>query len=177
MRFQKAISNKQKAISKKDSETYHLSLITYHFKVKHAFTLIELLIVISIIGILITIGIFSFDNARQKGRDLRRKQDLGAIKSALILYYQDNKKFPATVSELMPTYINQLPQDSLQQAAGNDCAKTHVYCYVLNTDGTFVLWAQLENSKDQQIIGKASATCSSKPPSPHFNYCLSSPSL
>src|SRR3989344_7036318 len=121
---------------------------------RSAFTLIELLVVMSLIGILVAITTISFDNARQKSRDSRRKQDLQAIKSALILYYQDNKKFPATVSELMPTYTKQLPQDPLQQAAGNDCAKTNVYCYFLNADGTFVLWAQLENSKNQEIFNK-----------------------
>ena len=61
---------------------------------RSAFTLIELLVVMSLIGILVAITTISFDNARQKGRDGARKQDLQAIKTALVLYYQDFRQFP-----------------------------------------------------------------------------------
>src|SRR3989344_3465875 len=58
------------------------------------FTLIELLVAITIISTLVSIGTFAFNNALDKGRDSRRKSDLAAIKSDLILYYQDNDFYP-----------------------------------------------------------------------------------
>jgi len=191
MPLPKAISNKQKAKSKKDLKTYHLSLITYHFKVNLGFTLIELLVVISLIGILVAIATFSFNNLRQKGRDGARKQDLNSLKTSLILYYQDNKTFPGNpgtyasdnsnswITGLTQTYIVKLPQDPIgTNTTSGDCtAKTHIYCYQIAADGSFVLWAQLENVNDRETLGKPESPCNLSPPSPVFNYCLKSPSL
>lgn len=58
------------------------------------FTIIELLVVISIIGLLSAIASFALANARAQARDNRRIQDLQQIKTALELYFKDNKKYP-----------------------------------------------------------------------------------
>src|SRR3989344_8734720 len=123
----------QSAKSKK--LTNHYALITNHSKVKRGFTLVELLVVITIIGVLLGGTTFVFNNARQKGRDTERKQDLHSISGALALYYQDNKQYPpldlgntqtdfisgdipvgATdwIPDLVPTYIKKLPIDPKQ---------------------------------------------------------------
>src|SRR3990167_5145014 len=64
------------------------------WKIRPAFTLIEILVVITIIGILTSIGTVAYNNTLDKGRDSRRKQDLASIKSALTLYFEDNGKYP-----------------------------------------------------------------------------------
>ena len=51
------------------------------------FTLMELLVVISIISILVTIGLSSFSTAQKKGRDVRRKGDLSSLSNALEQFY------------------------------------------------------------------------------------------
>lgn len=51
--------------------------------------MIELLVVITIIGVLVTIAIASFQTAQAKARDSRRKTDLDAFKKALELYKGD----------------------------------------------------------------------------------------
>src|SRR3990167_11133348 len=99
-------------------------------EIKRGFTLIELLVVISIIGILVGFGTVAFDNALEKGRDTKRKNDLTAVKTALELYFYDHHQYPAPagggsssdstqdtnwITELVSgNYINQLPVDPTQ---------------------------------------------------------------
>lgn len=61
-----------------------------------AFTLIELLIVIAIIGILVAIVMSALNSARIKARDAIRKQDIKTIQTALQAYYMENGKYPVT---------------------------------------------------------------------------------
>lgn len=65
---------------------------------KKGFTLIELLVVISILSILVGLGTSTWLVAQQKGRDDRRKGDITQIKSALQLYFEQNKSFPPPAS-------------------------------------------------------------------------------
>jgi prepilin-type N-terminal cleavage/methylation domain-containing protein len=58
------------------------------------FTLVELLVVISIIGILSTFAMVSLNVARVKARDALRKGDMTQIRTALNLYYDDNNQYP-----------------------------------------------------------------------------------
>ncbi|PIP15252.1 hypothetical protein COX47_00635, partial [Candidatus Roizmanbacteria bacterium CG23_combo_of_CG06-09_8_20_14_all_35_49] len=56
---------------------------------RKAFTLIELLLVIIILGVLATLIIGNFFTSLKKGRDARRKGDLEQIQRALEMYYED----------------------------------------------------------------------------------------
>lgn len=66
-------------------------------KVSHkhqlGFTLLELLVVISIIGILIAVGTAAFTTAQKKGRDARRVSDMKAIQSAYEQYFAENNTY------------------------------------------------------------------------------------
>ncbi|KKQ58329.1 MAG: fimbrial protein pilin [Parcubacteria group bacterium GW2011_GWC1_38_17] len=53
------------------------------------FTLLELLVVISIIGLLASIALVSLDSARKKTRDTQRLSDMAGIQKALRLYYEN----------------------------------------------------------------------------------------
>jgi len=64
-------------------------------KSKKGFTLIELLVVIAIIGLLSTIVMVFYGNAREKARDSRRLADLKQMQTALELYYTDEGDYPA----------------------------------------------------------------------------------
>lgn len=63
---------------------------------KKGFTLVELLVAISIIAILSAIGMIVFGNVQMQARDSKRKQDLRAISTALEIYYNKNGKYPNT---------------------------------------------------------------------------------
>jgi len=62
-----------------------------------AFTLFELLVSISIIGILTAIASVSYGAAQKKARDSRRIEDLNGIQKAAEMYYsQKNYVYPST---------------------------------------------------------------------------------
>jgi prepilin-type N-terminal cleavage/methylation domain-containing protein len=60
------------------------------FKSKKGFTLIELMIVVAIIGILAAVAIPRFSDMLEKAREGATKGNVGAIKSAISIYYGDN---------------------------------------------------------------------------------------
>ena len=59
------------------------------------FTIIEVLVVISIIGILVAILVLSFDAARKHSRDSARKASLKQLQLAIETYRAQNGKYPA----------------------------------------------------------------------------------
>ena len=63
-------------------------------KAKNGFSLIELLVVISIIGVLSAVLVMNFVGARERSRDSQKIQNLNSLKEALRLYYNDNQTYP-----------------------------------------------------------------------------------
>lgn len=129
------------------------------------FTFIELLIVISLLTILATIGISSYSGIQLSARDNRRKADVQLIRGALEHYRENNNAYPtpATASGGLtfgsgalsdPTgniYVQTVPQDP--QPA------TRKYFYTLN-GADYTLASQLE--------GTSSCTVA---PTPGTNSC------
>ena len=66
-------------------------------KRKNGFTLFELLVSISIVGILSALAIVSFSSAQKKGRDSRRIQDMSLLQKAAEQYYMlAGSNYPTT---------------------------------------------------------------------------------
>jgi len=63
-------------------------------KLLKGFTLIELIVVISIIGILTTLVIVNYSSTKAKARDSKRKQDIATYQSALEAYFDDYDVYP-----------------------------------------------------------------------------------
>jgi prepilin-type N-terminal cleavage/methylation domain-containing protein len=115
-------------------------------KRKKGFTLIEMLIVITIIALLASLILVGMGGARQKARDARRIADLHNVQNALELYFSQNGRYPASSdwNTLVTTLtgagigVSQVPKDPLNNT-------TYYYRYGADTNGTdYVLGAQLE---------------------------------
>ncbi len=80
---------------------------------------------------------------------------------------------PVSGSSPEPSLPGGVQPPGISTTCGN---KKHVYCYVVPPDRTnFILWAQLENSSDQDTILHSTSACSNiTPPSPDYNYCIRS---
>ena len=77
------------------------------------FTLIEILIVVSIIGVLSSLTLLGLGSFRASGRDVKRVTDLRQITNALELYYAKTGNYPATLENLVPSVIAKLPVDPI----------------------------------------------------------------
>ena len=95
---------------------------------KKGFTLIELMVAISIIAILAAIGMVVYSSAQKSGRISKRAQDLESLKTSLEVYKTATGSYPsigaaewpgyqncitAYLGVLVPTYMPALPADPL----------------------------------------------------------------
>ena len=84
--------------------------VARHFR--PGFTLIEILIVITIIGILITLAQPSFNRAVTSAKEATLKENLFILRDIIDQFYADNTKYPASLSELVEKgYLRQVPKD------------------------------------------------------------------
>ncbi|MDP2860654.1 MAG: type II secretion system protein [bacterium] len=120
---------------------------------KKGFTLVELMIVITVIAILSTIAVVSFTRVQKQARDTKRKSDIRALATALQAYYTERNQYIVQVAEtdvstaltaLKPTYIPETPV-----APAGTTGNYKVYTYVTDSDGfKFALCSDLEAPSD-----------------------------
>lgn len=89
---------------------------------KKGFTLIEVLVAVTIIAVLVSIGVVSYTSVNKRSRDAKRKGDIEQIRSALEMYRADIGYYPninngswtnaaGLSAVLVPTYIPAVPSD------------------------------------------------------------------
>ena len=82
------------------------------------FTLIELMIVISIMLILMAIAIPSYQRAVVRGREAVLRQNLFTLRSLIQQYTLDKQKAPQSLDDLVSAvYLKQIPKDPTTTAA------------------------------------------------------------
>lgn len=95
---------------------------------KNGFTLIEILIAISIIAIIFGVVISSITAIQKNARDTQRQSDLRSIQSALEHFYADHNYFPQTLPTTAltsdptliintKTYLQKIPRDPVDNSA------------------------------------------------------------
>jgi general secretion pathway protein G len=82
------------------------------FSRQHGFTLVELLVVISLIGILAAMGMVQYKNSVVKTQETVLKTDLFRMNDAIDQYYADKGKYPSSLDSLVSDgYIRKIPED------------------------------------------------------------------
>jgi general secretion pathway protein G len=83
-------------------------------KGESGFTLVELMIVMTIIGILAAIAIPSYIRAVQKAREAVLKEDLHTLRTAIDSYTVDKEKAPQSLDDLVQAgYLKSVPVDPM----------------------------------------------------------------
>jgi general secretion pathway protein G len=82
------------------------------------FTLIELMVVISLIVILASMGLVQYRNSMIRAREATLNEDLFRMRGALDQYYADKNQYPPSLDALVPDgYIRQVPKDPFTESA------------------------------------------------------------
>ncbi len=82
------------------------------------FTLIELMVVLSLIALLLTLAIPRYFTAVDNGRISVQRQNVATIRDAIDKFYGDQGKYPESLEELVvKRYLRQLPLDPVSEAA------------------------------------------------------------
>ena len=130
---------------------------------KKAFTLIELLIVVAIIGILAAIAVPNFLSAQTRAKISRTLADMRALRLACATYYIDNNSFPdaetgvkippdshTRLEELTSpiAYMNSIPYDPFNPRESNSGIAVHEYVYF-----TREIWAGSPEAFEMVVSG------------------------
>lgn len=155
---------------------------------KRGFTLIELIVVVTIIGVLFVAmsAVFNPFAQIQKANNATRQQDLNHIKTALDTYFNDTGCYPTSLSfgsqwKVGSTiYMEKIPEDP-------SCSTSSpTSCYIYQTNNTScpqwnILYAQMHAPLVSGIGSCIVATASNCLPSPGglgtYNYCAVSGKL
>jgi general secretion pathway protein G len=83
-------------------------------KRERGYTLIELIIVFTMIGILVGLALPEFRNAVKKAKESALKENLHTFRTLINQYYSDKGKYPAAIQTLVDEgYLRKIPADSI----------------------------------------------------------------
>ena len=87
---------------------------------RRGFTFVEVLIVVTIIGILSTIALPSFQLAVTKAKEAALKENLFILRDVIDQYYADQERYPPTLVELVEKrYLRRVPVDPITGRDGS----------------------------------------------------------
>jgi len=127
---------------------------------RRGFTLVELMIVITVIAILAAIAVASFTRVQKQARDTKRKADVRALQTALQVYFTEKGAYPISASPtIITTPLNVLTTptayiSTLPTAPGGTTGTNVSYMYI-SSDGTkYGLCNQMEvNYTNGGVVG------------------------
>lgn len=84
---------------------------------KAGFTLVELLVVLSILALLLTLAVPRYFKNVARAKEAILRQDLNTIRDGIDKYFADKGKYPTSLEELVERqYINKLPADPITES-------------------------------------------------------------
>ncbi|KKS92604.1 MAG: Type II secretion system protein G [Candidatus Collierbacteria bacterium GW2011_GWB1_44_6] len=136
------------------------------------FTLMELLIVVSLIMILSVVGMGSFTLATIKSKDTQRKNNLNQIVKAIESFYTDVGRYPLSADgdDFLRCYIkdgtsvtNSICEDNKLYAVIDQAMTTYIvipedpdpsqkYVYISADGFSYEIYAALENMGDKDLL-------------------------
>ena len=88
------------------------------YKLSRGFTLIELMVVMTVIALLISIAVPRYFHSVEKAKEATLKQSLSVMRVAIDKFYGDNDRYPASINELViKKYIRAVPVDPITESA------------------------------------------------------------
>lgn len=139
------------------------------------FSLVELLVVATIIIVLTTIGLVSFQSAGRNSRDAKRKADLETVRQALVLRRADLGNYPSGSDSPVGSGFTSvtgtlITGQYLTAPAPVDPKNVSPNIYRYTSGGTsFCLCASMENAAN---AGGATSGC---PAGITYRYCVANP--
>ena len=89
-----------------------------HLRAQEGFTLLELLVVMTIIGILAAIAVPALKDSPQRAREAALREDLFTIRSVIDQYHGDKGVFPPDLQTLVSSgYMRKIPIDPMTKSA------------------------------------------------------------
>ena len=85
---------------------------------KRGFTLVELLVVITIIALLLTIAVPRYFGGVDRAKEAVLQEDLATMRDLLDKFYADTGKYPATLDDLVSRrYLRKIPVDPMTDSS------------------------------------------------------------
>jgi general secretion pathway protein G len=82
------------------------------------FTLIETLIVVTLLVILASVGMPIYQHAVKRSQEAVLKEDLFRMRDAISQYYADKNKYPQSLQDLVSEkYLREVPKDPITDSA------------------------------------------------------------
>ena len=82
------------------------------------FTLLELMIVLSLIVLLAAVGMMGYKSTVQRGREAVLAEDLYRMRDAIDQFHVDKNKYPVDLSEIVSAgYLRSIPVDPMTNSA------------------------------------------------------------
>ena len=86
------------------------------FRRRDGFTLIEMIIVFTLIGILVGLALPQYQSALKKARENVLKETLFTLRKLIDQYYADKGKYPLSLQSLVDDkYLRKIPEDPVNR--------------------------------------------------------------